>query len=286
MRQKNLIRGEDIGLDFVEHFGYNLFQESEPLPWHRHDGFEFVYMLEGSAIYENEDGSIHRLDGEQFSILPMGISHHGMDNRNAPCLMSWLVFGASDPRESPVSLFTGKEYEQLVARCSVHGANCRNMSPELKHVLKTLRHNVALWKHKEKDDLLSARLRGIVLELLLTSLECLENPSARTTNEYIRAAMAFLEEHQAENISMVDVADHLGFSASRFYQMFKEQTGRTPNDHLARLRLESATDLLRHTDFSLEEVARETGFSSPQYFCRVFRKYTGRRPSEVRQSKS
>jgi transcriptional regulator GlxA family with amidase domain len=57
----------------------------------------------------------------------------------------------------------------------------------------------------------------------------------------------------------------------------------SPNDWLQRRRVKAATDLLRATDRKLEDIATAVGFSSAQYFCQVFRKYTGKTPGEHRQ---
>jgi hypothetical protein len=46
--------GAAAGLPLLEHFGYNDFREADPLGWHSHEGFEFVFLTEGAATYEIE----------------------------------------------------------------------------------------------------------------------------------------------------------------------------------------------------------------------------------------
>ena len=48
--------------------------------------------------------------------------------------------------------------------------------------------------------------------------------------------------------------------------------------------LRRADRLLATTEKTVAEIAYEVGFSSPSYFRRVFRKYTGMTPSAYRKS--
>lgn len=50
------------------------------------------------------------------------------------------------------------------------------------------------------------------------------------------------------------------------------------------LRIRYACDLLKVGDHNVSEVAELTGFGNVQYFCRVFRKATGKAPGNIRFS--
>jgi len=76
---------------------------------------------------------------------------------------------------------------------------------------------------------------------------------------------------------------YVGFSRARMFDLFKAQTGLTPNDYLQRLRVEKAQELLRQTTLSVTEIGLETGFSSGQYFSTVFARYAGVSPTDFRK---
>ena len=82
---------------------------------------------------------------------------------------------------------------------------------------------------------------------------------------------------------MDDLVRHVGFSRARMFDIFKAQTGLTPNDYLQRLRIEKAQERLRQTDLSVTEIALATGFSSGQYFSTVFARYKGVSPTDFRK---
>ena len=69
---------------------------------------------------------------------------------------------------------------------------------------------------------------------------------------------------------------------SVFTQTVHLLTGDSPTDHLRRLRVEKAEDLLADTDIPVIDIAMECGFSSSQLFARTFKKFTNRTASQFR----
>jgi LacI family transcriptional regulator len=64
---------------------------------------------------------------------------------------------------------------------------------------------------------------------------------------------------------------------------FRAVTGESIGDALKCARLKTAQRLLRQdAEISLADVARQSGFSTSQYMCRVFRQQTGRSPGTYR----
>ena len=54
-------------------------------------------------------------------------------------------------------------------------------------------------------------------------------------------------------------------------------------DYIRKLRIERAVQLLTESTHSLAEIAYLTGFSDQSHFTRIFKKYTGKNPSEYRR---
>jgi two-component system response regulator YesN len=101
---------------------------------------------------------------------------------------------------------------------------------------------------------------------------------------YVRSAMDFIDEHFAEDISIFQVASHLGVSQSHLSHLFKEHSGFTVLEFLQDRRIREAMRLLRDPSLNVTEIYRQCGFSNGSYFCKVFRRYTGVTPTEFRNS--
>jgi transcriptional regulator GlxA family with amidase domain len=71
-----------------------------------------------------------------------------------------------------------------------------------------------------------------------------------------------------------------------FFKEFRLLTGLTPNEFLNRLRIQSASDLLRSTNKSMIDLAFASGFQSLSAFNKQFKRYTGLSPREYRNKKT
>lgn len=57
-------------------------------------------------------------------------------------------------------------------------------------------------------------------------------------------------------------------------------------EYIRKLRIEKVIDLLEHSRHSLSEIAYLTGFSDQSHFTRIFKKHTGKNPSDYRKNLS
>ena len=71
-----------------------------------------------------------------------------------------------------------------------------------------------------------------------------------------------------------------------FYCFYKfRNTGLKFIDCLTRIRLEHAMTMLKKTNIKTWELAEKVGFSDPQYFSSLFKKYYGKTPSEYKKER-
>jgi AraC-like DNA-binding protein len=95
-------------------------------------------------------------------------------------------------------------------------------------------------------------------------------------------ARGFIFNHQREKIGHLQVARAVNMSTYYFCKVFKRSTGFTFTDYLARVRVESAKQMLRNPHMRVSEAAYEAGFQSLSQFNRVFRRVAGEAPSDYR----
>ncbi len=98
----------------------------------------------------------------------------------------------------------------------------------------------------------------------------------------IRRAKEFIQEHQAEDISLGQVAKAVNTSTFYFCKMFKKITGINFTDYLSRVRIEKSKNLLLNPNLRVSEIAFEVGFQSLTHFNRVFKKVLGQTPTDYR----
>jgi AraC-like DNA-binding protein len=65
---------------------------------------------------------------------------------------------------------------------------------------------------------------------------------------------------------------------------FKREVGIPPAEYVIRCKIAVARTRLAQSDATITRVAMDLGFPSSQFFATVFRRFTGRKPSALRQS--
>ena len=100
----------------------------------------------------------------------------------------------------------------------------------------------------------------------------------------IKNAIDFIGEHYAESIGLQDIAAHVHLSENYFSTLVREETGMNFLQYLNICRINMSLPLLRDTSLNISEIAQETGFPSPGYFTKIFRRFIGMTPSEYRSS--
>ena len=115
----------------------------------------------------------------------------------------------------------------------------------------------------------------------LQKTRVVEHP--REGENLYRAAIAYIAAHFTEDISLSDVAAHLGYHEKYLSSALHSLTGMNFCMFLASYRVDLAKQIFRSPDGrekSISQVAMEVGFSSINTFNRSFKRLTGMTPGE------
>lgn len=115
-------------------------------------------------------------------------------------------------------------------------------------------------------------------------IEILFSNGQRAEPQDIWKARKFIEQHLAEDISLTKVAAAVGINPTHLSEKFKQVTGIKFVDYIARTRFEQARKLLEDVDLRVSEIAFAAGFQSLSQFNRVFKKLSGKSPTDYRHS--
>jgi AraC family transcriptional regulator of arabinose operon len=98
----------------------------------------------------------------------------------------------------------------------------------------------------------------------------------------IRRGIEWLSTELAEPFRLDAAARRSGLSITRFSQLFKAATGKSPQQFSEEARLNHAAYLLNGSTLRVGEVATQCGYDNPLYFSRRFQRRFGRPPSAFR----
>lgn len=104
-------------------------------------------------------------------------------------------------------------------------------------------------------------------------------PSGKTS---VQPAIDYIENNYNMPVTIDTLARLCHSCNSGLFKLFKSATGVTPIAYKHNIMIQNALDLLAHTDLTVEEISARVGFSSSNYFRKVFFNITGKTPKEVR----
>ena len=98
----------------------------------------------------------------------------------------------------------------------------------------------------------------------------------------MREIHRFILNHYQQNISLDDVANHMGMNRSSLCVFFKRIQGKSLFTYLNEFRIGSSCLMLRETNASIAEVCHAVGFNDVPYYNRLFKRMKGMTPNAYR----
>jgi AraC-like DNA-binding protein len=114
----------------------------------------------------------------------------------------------------------------------------------------------------------------------------------RSTSSYraepveIWKARKFIEQNSADELSLGMVAKAVNLNANYFSERFREVTGLNFVEYVARTRFKEACRLLHDGDLKISDIAFGAGFQSLSQFNRVFKRLSGKSPTQFRAARA
>lgn len=102
--------------------------------------------------------------------------------------------------------------------------------------------------------------------------------------DIVDTAIKYMKGNLDRSITVEELADHLNYSNSYLYALFKEETGYSPIHYFNHLKIQKACQYLSFTDMSIKEISYHLGFNDPFYFSRLFKKMMELSPTDYRKN--
>jgi two-component system, response regulator YesN len=101
----------------------------------------------------------------------------------------------------------------------------------------------------------------------------------------VKKALMYINLHFYESINLQSVADKIGFNRTYLAKKFKTEMNLSVIDYIQRKRIDEAKFLIKLGRLSITEIGLQVGFTSYNYFCKVFKEITGMTATEYKSSK-
>ena len=210
------------------------------------------YCIHGEGVFRNDSGTYKISKGQAFIINPDEITFYQADEHN-PWMYTWIAFSG--------------------AICDVIKGICPVINIKDTSVFSDIRRLVAEGECRPEKYLIS--LIRLFEEILPSSDESLPG--------YALRAKDYIKLHYMEDISVEQIASSLNIDRRYLLRLFKREFGMTLVNYIVRTRLDAAYDFLS-SGFPVNKAAVMCGYTDAYNFSKMFKKYHGISPSEVKQN--
>lgn len=100
----------------------------------------------------------------------------------------------------------------------------------------------------------------------------------------VRQAIAYMEDHYAERLTLQTVAEHCYVSQWHLSKLLNKHADQSFYDLLNTIRIRRAQELLKDPSLKISEICELTGYADTAHFARVFKRILGMSANEYRNT--
>ncbi len=275
--------GKDIGLAALDTVEAMRHHDTYRQDWHAHPFWETHYILSGRLTYEFAKSAPVTLLGGAFLVIPPDMRHRAVNTAATPSVhlgMRW------HPPSAPTAFspFTASERKALFAALADRSLAAQTTPPDLTRVLREL---FAAVENDEPDAGYVRLLAWTVLSRTARAMRFHGTTPREDADAVVRSVADRIRRDCGEHVRMADLIAFSGYSQTRFFMLFREKMGLSPNQFLTRCRIDKAKQLMQTPgDMSLLDIALACGFATASHFAATFRRYEGVTPSSMKRRRS
>jgi AraC family transcriptional regulator len=230
----------------------------------------------GCTVIEGLPASTLQDCSRKLVFVPAGHQYHDW---HEPRTLSRVVFFYLNPAQLAMSPPTGLSSLSLAPRLFFEDGA----------LMETALKLAALIESGGADHRPYAEALGVVLAHELARINKGKQTAQARINGGLaawqrRKAVAYIEEHLAQPISLAALAGLVGLSSCYFCRAFRQSFGMPPQRYQLSQRIERAKTLLGKHAASVTDVSHTVGYNDTSAFCTAFRRLTGLTPSAYRRN--
>lgn len=259
-----------------------------PYPLHSHQFLELNYVYKGQCK-QIIDGREHLLQEGDLLLMDIG-SQHQIASLGQGDIVINILFKNTDLSLQSLNYLQSQYsilYHMLLHKEAAGLADNHHLIIRKKESAATLPllHQMMMEYFFPKDfsqDILHHYLAILLLELS-RSLPTVQEQGYKGLNKSLVKVLELIDQDYQE-LSLEKAAQQLGFNKNYLSNLVKQESQQTFTDLLNQKKLMMAKQLLTTTDFSIETICHQVGFSNKTYFYKKYQELFQERPSQTRQS--
>ena len=227
------------------------------------DCFCLEYIISGKGYIETKEKTYQASTGDIY-LLHIGKDHYYYSDVIEPWTKIWINFSGY-LAESLIDAY--KLTDKILFRY-----NGEEYFKKIHNVL-----NTSDLSYEEKMN-----ITVIILHELLQKLAMMTNSNDEKQSE-ATVMKEFIEENVYSSITSKKLSSLIYKSPSQAIRIFKSAYGIPPYEYFIDVKIKKAISLLKNTSLTVKEIAYKLNFCDEHYFSNIFKRRTGKVPSDYRK---
>lgn len=237
---------------------------------HSHYFTEIFYVKSGAGHMKIENETIP-LQANSLVLIGAQVQHTELSNPSDP--LDYFVLGVEG-----LKINTERPVEYSIVNSSSISSSIRQC---FENILQEM-HN----KKEGYAEICQYNLAILILLICRKDHVSYELVDPQNSSRECYKAKRYIETNYSDKITLDILSDACNLTKYYLSHKFTELYGKSPISYLTEVRIEAAKDLLKTTNYSVEEIANTTGFSSSSYFSQAFQKACQLSPQQYRKMHS
>ncbi len=286
--EHDLMRDPSLGFEPIEELGMvRCLEHGFPTPlarWHYHDEYEIQLILasRGQAFIGDYVGNF---EPGHLVLTGPRLPHNWITTDSTPAAgrIDRLAIQFLDaPLRRALDCVPELSDLQRLLDSARYGIEFFGLCHQTERRFHAIKSSRGTHRFAEFLGLLAELAASREFRLLSTSPVALHEEGGGA--ERLNRVIEFVHEHYMDAISMQEVYEMAGMSASTFARTFSRVAGTSFTTFVNRVRVAKAADLLMHTTQYVAQIAYEVGFNNLANFNRHFAEMKKMTPSEFRRA--
>ena len=251
------------------------------IEWHWHREFEFLYVESGEIICEIGEKQIILSKGDAIfinsKILHRFYASSGGVIPNFVCMPEFIA---------PENSLVYKKYILPIISSNMSFQCFQIAEPWQARIIQIMIKIMGTQENEKIRELSTLALLQDLWLIFYENVKLSDKEKMQTVDEAaqkrVQLMMQYIHENYNHEMSLDEIASHIGISKSTALNLFQRFLHTTPVSYLIGYRLQAASWLLKNTNKKVKTIAYESGFRNVDYFCRLFKKRYHLTPSEYR----
>jgi AraC-like DNA-binding protein/quercetin dioxygenase-like cupin family protein len=253
--------------------------------YHYHEVFELYYLYAGDRLY-HISGKTYRIARGSF-VLIRPFEVHGTSKASAAGYHRFLLHFSKDYLEDLILRSGCGELRELLEG-DIHVLPVEFGKQSFVEALLLQMLEEYQNKPLGHESFLQAAATQLLLWLARAPKDGVANEeyNISAARKTVTEAIAYINHHYAEPLTLESIAEHHFVSAGYFSHTFKRIAGIPFVKYLNGIRILEAQRLLQQKNCTVLAAAEAAGYRSVTHFGRVFKEITGITPQEYKRKKS